>query len=318
MAIYLEINYNDDNIINYKLMLVDGINYQNTLKNQYFTFSHTFDIINDEVRSPSTWIQILSNIKIEDIKDNININSINDNYNINNNNNTLVKHRRMQSQKLLNLNNRINKRNNYRTLYQFDNEQSIVLLKDETLKSQKNNNKGYIYYNNQTNSICNDGTKDSIFSKYFLFEITIINFKQLKKIAISKHSSIKNILNVIKPIVIIKNIGNSCYLRCDNIVNLTKYKISDIGKISIVDHGSEFKLLCNDSEWKKKNNYYWKINKDYNGLYTLNMIKYKNIDKYDSYRVLNNQYLTFGKTVKIDHTQNTWTLPKKSTIKMFK
>ena len=222
---------------------------------------------------------------------------------------TMAERRRAESNSLRNLNYTISTRVNYRQSYKFDYETCIVLLKDETLKNM--GNKGYIYYNSETHKVCNDGTENSPFDQHFLWEITIVNFKQIKKqngATSPRGNKNKNGKNVM-PLFYIKSLGSNGYLRCLNEIIIKKGgKNNDVPQ----DDGSKFSLLCYDKDVENNNySFLWTIEK-VDGYYTMQMVNPK------SHKLKKNQFLTFGKALKIDVDNKSYRLPKKSKLRIFK
>ena len=234
------------------------------------------------------------------------------------------KNRMLRSSSLKNVNMPLSRRVNYRKYCKFDSKSFVAMIKDETLKSQVK--KGYIYIDNKSNRVCNDGTDNSLFTDYFLWDITVVNFddfqkhKSLRRLSISKSgnntptlkpkpSSLKSI----SPIVLIKNIGSGCYLTCNNQIKVVH---DDNGKYN--DQGSTFEIVCKDSFQVDKINYFWLIDmSDDKGLGTMNLMSKRSSYLGTTYKPVKDQFLTFGKGVKIINDGKDWRPPKRSKLRIY-
>ena len=241
------------------------------------------------------------------------------------------KHRRLKSVISRSINVSIKKRTGFKHTCTFTDKSCIVMLKDETLKKF---NSGYIYFDPQTNTIRNDATNESIFTNFLLWEMTIVNKNKLQKSMSQKKlenasrsrsksrskskskskadGNDKKTEKKVCPIVYFKNIGCGCYLSCNNEIKVEE-KLGDDNQARFQDNGSRFKIVCRDTILMKKSHYKWLVDQDdtiVNGLCTLRLVNNK-------HKPIKNQFLTFGKGVKISDDRKTWRLPKMSQIKIF-
>ena len=193
--------------------------------------------------------------------------------------------------------------------------------KSKSKSGSKKKESGFIYYNHETNKVCNDGTEDSPFTNYFLWEIIIINWKQVKKYlkVISSPRKMQQMqskkknkkLKEIVPIFHIRNLGCESYLRCSNNVKVSKKISKKDGTKSVRDNGSKFNLWCHDKLMNDEFTFLWKIGRE-GGLYTMQMVNKKN------HKGLKNQYLTFGQSILVEANGQAWKLPKKTRLRIFR
>ena len=126
-----------------------------------------------------------------------------------------------------------------------------------------------------------------------------------------------------------QGVGSGGYWRVDHDIKVRTKKLH--GQVSVEDRGSKFELICGDNgvdlkkyvinEKRKGKNkeksLLWLIEKD-NGLYSMNMVEQNNQWLHSEFKLVRNQYLTFGKFIKIEDNGTGWRLPKKTKLKIFK
>jgi len=219
----------------------------------------------------------------------------------------------------------IDGRSSYLDNFSLSKQETIVLMKDVTVK-----NAGFIYYNDQTHKVYNDGMSDNKMNDFYFWEIIIANFKNLQK-----HRSSRKLMNaeVVTPLIYIKNVGNSCYLRCHNIVNVkceesikyddwgSDYPTYETSHWTVADLGSKFEKFCNDKQPSKdclwvlhnvSSNQQWAPTNEPITKYNLNMYFQ---DTNDHTQFQKNQFLTFGNKVHLHY--DSYSLPKVSRIQFF-
>ena len=208
-----------------------------------------------------------------------------------------------------------------------------MMLKDDTLRSMEKT--GYIRAVEENENedegagavgeVRNDGAEDSMFSEAYLWEVEMINYKELKR-----HKSLRNLhagaradamirgssggagggkknkMQQVSPIVTIKNVGTGGYLRSKHEVRVKEKQEG------VEDVGTRFEMVCGGIG---KGLPLWVVEKE-DGLYTMNMVTANSSLLGSSYKMVKNQFLTFGKGIKVDGKK--WRLPRKTKMKVFK